>query len=351
MNQDLFLAVMAGGSGTRFWPKSTSSKPKQLLKFHSHQTLLEQTLQRFDGLVADSNRIILTTEALSPSIEKLSIKARIFGEPQARNTAPCIYWAARWIASQNERAVMLVMPSDHFISDVPKFRKAVENAISWARNHQDLVTLGVQPTCPETGYGYLRVESKRLEDQKLPRKVEAFIEKPNLKAATQFFQEENYLWNGGMFIWQVQAILDAFDCWMPQMRKAWEDSDGDLLKAYPLMTATSIDFGVMEKASQVVTFPLDCGWNDLGSWMSLETLGPQLGIQKDGNTVSEGEVLALESLGNIIDVPCDKWIALLGVNDLIIVENQNTLLIAQKDRAQEIKKLVEATRKVRLDLV
>jgi mannose-1-phosphate guanylyltransferase/mannose-6-phosphate isomerase len=344
------LVVMAGGSGTRFWPKSTSKKPKQLLAFEglSSRTLLEQTLDRFEGWIAPDHRWIVTTTLLSEAVTLQSGGARVLAEPQGRNTAPCIYWAAREIAAVDPDAVMMVMPSDHFMRDVPRFISTVGQAADWASRTGDLVTLGISPTRPETGYGYLRTGGPASGGPAL--QVEAFVEKPDLERARRFVADGRHLWNGGMFVWRVSSILAEFDRLMPEMRSAWESASGDVLVAYPRMTATSIDFGVMEKAAKVVTFPLECGWDDLGSWTSVELLARAQGHSQEWGVGLEGEVTAVDSKGLVVDVP-GRRVAALGVEDLIIVETDSVLLVARKDRAQDIKKMVDAVRAVRPELV
>ena len=347
-SHELFLIIMAGGSGTRFWPKSTSKRPKQLLSFGKTEagkkpkTLIEQTLDRFSSWVPEENCWILTTEALKGEMERLSLKAQIFAEPQGRNTAPCIYWAARKIADQNPSAVMMIMPSDHYIAGQDAFLETLKRAIARAQGHPELVTLGIKPSRPETGYGYLKTDgllgdySADLQAQR----VEAFVEKPNLENAQEFLRSGNYLWNGGMFLWRAQVILDAFDQFMPEMKKAWDESHGDVRVAYPKMTATSIDFGVMEKAKNVVTFPLNCGWDDLGSWTSLETLSKELGAQVGENTVAAGELVSIDSSGNIIDAP-ERLVALLGIHDVVLANYGGVLLLIKKTRTQELKQILE----------
>jgi len=253
----LYLVVMAGGSGTRFWPKSTSKRPKQLMKFFSDESILVQTLSRFDDLVPPSNQIIVTRKALEKAVQKdVGNERVVLAEPQGRNTAPCVYWAARYIQKKDPGAVMLVMPSDSFISDVNQFRKTVRRAVEWAKNHSDLITLGINPTRPDTGYGYLQL-GEPLEGE--CRKVSAFVEKPGLEKAKEYLKSGTTLWNGGMFVWRVNIILDAFDQHCPEYAKVWKDSDGSVDLAYPKMEATSVDYAVMEKSDHVVTFPLDCG--------------------------------------------------------------------------------------------
>jgi mannose-1-phosphate guanylyltransferase len=347
MSAPLYLVIMAGGSGTRFWPKSTSRRPKQLLSFGaSKTTLLGQTLERFDGIVPAGQRLIVTTELLEDAVEEQAAGASVLAEPQGRNTAPCVYWAAREIARRDPNAIMLVMPADHYMSKSDSFRESVKAAAQWAATHDDLVTLGVKPTRPETGYGYLKISN---EVGPGCNKVEAFVEKPNLDRAQSFVSSGGYLWNGGMFIWKVSAILAAFDRFMPEMRKVWDESGGKVETAYPKMTATSIDYGVMEKAQNVVTFTLDCGWDDLGSWTSLESLASVLGAEHAGGVVTGGNLIAIESHGNIVDTP-GKVTAILGISDLIVVDTGKSLLIAPKSRAQDIKLVVEQVKKSHPDL-
>lgn len=347
---DLHLFVMAGGSGTRFWPKSTSQRPKQLLSFGGGAegaSLLSLTLRRFAGWVPGPQQFVLTTQSLAAAVSQDSPAAGILAEPQGRNTAPCIYWAAREVAARDPRGVMLVMPSDHYIPRLPDFKATVERAAEWARTHDDLVTLGVKPSRPETGYGYLKLGAPL--PASVGHAVQAFVEKPNLERAREFFASGQYLWNGGMFVWRADVILRAFDAAMPEMKQAWESAQGHIEVAYPKMTATSIDFGVMEKAPNVVTFALDCGWDDLGSWPSLEGIADALAARQEGGVVTAGQVIAVESTGNIVDAP-GRRVALLGVEDLIVVQQGEAILIARKDRAQDLKLVVERVKKEWPDL-
>jgi mannose-1-phosphate guanylyltransferase len=179
--------------------------------------------------------------------------------------------------------------------------------------------------------------------------VEAFVEKPNLEKATEYLKAGNYLWNGGMFLWRADVILAAFDKLMPEMRREWDAAGGEVETAYPRMTATSIDYGIMEKAGNVVTFPLDCAWDDLGSWTSLESVADLLGARHAGGVVTGGQCLAIESSGNVVDAP-GRLVALLGVKDLIVVEHGDAILVARKDRAQDIRLVVDAVKKARPEL-
>jgi mannose-1-phosphate guanylyltransferase len=348
----LFLVIMAGGSGTRFWPKSTAKRPKQLLGFgrENPDTLILQTLKRFDGLVETSRerRFIVTTELLKSAIEEQVGTSTVttLAEPAARNTAPCVYWAAREVYARDPKGILLVMPADHYIPKLEAFRSTVRAAAEWARTHDDLVTLGVKPDRPETGYGYLKTgtavgsSSAKGASPEACRRVDAFVEKPNLERAKEFLASGSYLWNGGMFLWRAETILQAFDAFMPEMKTAWENASGKVSDAYPKMTATSIDYGVMEKAKNVVTFALDAGWDDLGSWTSLESLADVLRARHEAGIVTGGDVLCVESTGNIVDAP-GKLVTLLGVKDLIVVHQGDSILIARKERAQDIKLIVD----------
>jgi mannose-1-phosphate guanylyltransferase len=247
---------------------------------------------------------------------------------------------------------MMIMPSDHYIAHPDQFAATVKAAAQWASKTDDLVTLGIRPSRPETGYGYLKTGEliSPSGDSSEVRQVAAFVEKPNLEKATEFVKSGNYLWNGGMFLWRAEVILKAFDQFMPEMKQAWEKASGRVEAAYPHLTATSIDYGIMEKAKNVVTFPLECGWDDLGSWTSLENLAELLGARRGDNVITGGELLAIESARNIVDAP-SRLVALLGVDDLIVVEQGDAILVAKKERAQDIRKVVEEVKKIRPELV
>jgi len=337
----LFLAIMAGGSGTRFWPKSTSQNPKQFLNFGSSKSLIEQTLDRFEGLVDTQRQYVLTTTLLKDKVKEiLGSQAQVLAEPEARNTAPCIFWAANEFLKIDKNALMLVMPSDHFIRNTLNYRSTLESAISWAYNEKRLVTLGVIPTHPETGFGYIQTGQKNSAGG---FQVNQFFEKPNFEKAKSYVEDGNFLWNAGMFIWRADIILEEFKKWMPDLVESYERSNENIVSAYPNMTATSIDYGVLEKSKIVDTFPLDCGWDDLGSWTALENLKDELKIQNDCGVLSAGETVGIESNNLIIDAP-GKVVATLGVDNLIVVSHGDTIMIVDRSRAQDIKKLVEKTK-------
>jgi mannose-1-phosphate guanylyltransferase len=347
---NLHLLVLAGGTGTRFWPKSTLQKPKQFLSFDAKgQSLLAQTLGRFEHWIALDQTWVITSESLRETVSLMHPYVRVFGEPQARNTAACIYWGAQLIAQEDPHAVMVVVPSDHWIVSEEVFREVVQTAVFRASAYPELITLGVVPTRPETGYGYLKF-GKCLDEETKLQKVEAFIEKPDFDRACLFLESQKYFWNAGIFVWRVGVLLQAFDRYLPEMQEIWKKAQGNVEEAYRLFPSISIDYAIMEKADCVVGFPLDCGWDDLGSWNGLEFLADILGKRQGGNMVFGGELLAMEASENAVDVP-GKFVALLGVKDLVIVENGERLLVAHKSKAQEIRKLVQMVEKQRPDLV
>lgn len=355
---NVYLVVIAGGSGTRFWPKSTTQRPKQLLQFHPDSpTLLRQTLDRFSDWIPPNRRYIVTTKSLENAVKKEAAECTILAEPEARNTAPCIFWAAKVIQAADPNSIMLIMPADHLIQNVKAFTDTLKRTCKWAQEHRDLITLGITPTRPETGYGYLKTSSVAGTEH---RKVAQFVEKPTLDRAIQFLQNGDYLWNGGMFVWKSADILQSFLEILPDFEKAWLATEGKIEKTYPLLQATSIDYGIMEKAPNVIAFPLDSGWDDLGSWNSLEAYysasfpnhlkSGQAGTAETKNTVLSGQVYFFNASGNIVDAP-GKTVSLLGVNDLIVVESGEVILVSRKDQSQDIKSVVSTLKSTRPDLV
>lgn len=345
---DLHILIMAGGSGTRFWPKSRAKKPKQLLALWDEKTLLEHTIARFESLVPQENIWIVTTEALvEPSKKVLGPKyaqAHFLGEPAAKNTAPCILWGLHEIKKVNGNAVVAVMPADHFIGDEKAFHAAIATAVEHARKVGGLVTLGIKPNRPETGYGYIELE-KQINDVRAAVAIKQFVEKPDLRTAFRYIESGRYLWNAGMFIMTALGGIDAFKKTMPSLSELF---DGALHvdKIYASISkqdAQSIDYGLMEQAVSkgipVSVVPTDCGWNDVGSFPALEEI----------NAATKGSVVTLAAGSNVVHT--DKGIvALLGVNDLVVVRDGDVVLVAAKDRAQDIKSLLEKVKAGHPDL-
>ncbi len=350
------LVIMAGGSGTRFWPKSTLDFPKQFLQIgpesrEKKQSLLQLTYARFhkEGHVQPDETWVVTTEKLSPIVEQqLGKTARILNEPTGKNTAPCLYWTCKEAVAKGEDPVLWIMPSDHYIANSDAFLKAIGVAHQRAESSPDLVTLGIVPTRAETGYGYLEMDSHKLQSASQGQdvlRIKSFREKPNRSTAETYVASGRYLWNGGMFLFRASVMLRAFDEHAPQFGAVWKEVGGDLRKFYDRMESISIDYAIFEKSKNISMVKLDAGWDDLGAWTSLETLEKSLHLNASphANTIESGHVKALSSTGNIIDVGPGEHVALLGVHDLIIARSGNQILVAHKSQAQEIKKLIPSS--------
>jgi len=336
----LYAVIMAGGSGTRFWPLSRRRRPKQLLKLSQPHSLLQQTVARLQPLIPYERIIIITTgeqaEQVCQQLPQIP-RDNILVEPQGRNTAPAIALAAFYLRQRDPQAVMAVLPADHLIKKTEAFRSLLGSAAQLAAQEDCLITLGIKPDHPHTGYGYI-VCGEKLGDC---YRVKSFVEKPPLEEAERLLAAGGALWNSGMFVWRVETILAALQQHLPNLYQQLAGFKGDwnpqgLAEIYPRLPAVSIDYGVMEKTTQVVVFPADLGWSDLGSWASLGELFP---ADEQGN-ISHGRLLALDSHGLTVYSP-DKLVAGLGVEDLIIVDTGDVLLVCAKERAQEVKKLVE----------
>lgn len=344
---NLHVLIMAGGSGTRFWPKSRAKKPKQLLALWDDKTLLEHTVERFARHNAVENVWVVTTEALvEPSREVLGEKykkVRFLGEPAAKNTAACILWGVHEIAKAQPDAIVAVMPADHFIGDEKSFDDALAVAVDHAKEAGGLVTLGIKPNRPETGYGYIKVKGPKSSSKKgapTAAAVDQFVEKPDLRTAIRYVESGEYLWNAGMFIFKAEAGIDAFIKTMPELAALFDAAmkkGGSIADTYSKIgkrDAVSVDYGVMEPAIAagipIAVVPADCGWNDVGSFPALE----------DIECATLGEVVSLNANSNVVQ--SDRGIvALLGVNDLVVVRDGDVVLVASKERAQDIKLLLE----------
>jgi mannose-1-phosphate guanylyltransferase/mannose-6-phosphate isomerase len=330
---------MAGGSGTRFWPKSTPDHPKQFLSFGPDpRPLLLQTLSRFDGIVKAGATIIVTTERLAAATRTLcGGSIEVLAEPEGRNTAPCLFWAAMRIAETDPESVLLAMPADHLVSDVKEFQRAINAAIARAAANDEIVTVGIRPTRAETGYGYLQIGPDLGSGV---RKVDRFVEKPDAARAGEFVKSGKHLWNAGMFVARASVLLREFDQYLPAYRKAWAAAGGNAAAAYPKMEAVSVDVGIMEKSGRVVTVGTDCGWDDLGNWTSLESLGKKWGLERREGVTLSGSVTGVDASGNVIDAP-GRTVGLLGVHNLVIVECEGRILVADKSRLQDLRELTK----------
>ena len=335
---------------TRFWPASREARPKQLLSLGGgEETLLGATVRRLAPLIPAANVYVVTANRLAektaeavPSVPK----AQIFREPMGRNTAPCIAWAAWSIAQRDPDAVVAVLPSDHFISDEPGFRAVLERALQSAESGV-VTTVGIVPTRPETGYGYLEIGE---EIGAGASRVARFVEKPDVARAEAFLAEKKHLWNAGMFFFRVKDMLDLVQKHLPEIAKGVSeivraektaDADKVLTEKFPTLQSISIDHGVMEKAEKLAVVPGSFGWNDVGSWLSSWELA-----EKDANenALPEGAVVVDASRNLVRDLSTHKKkvIALVGVSDLVVVETDDALLVIPRERAQDVRAIVDA---------
>ncbi len=346
----IVAVIMAGGRGERFWPKSRRDMPKQFLSLtRDGKTMLQQTVDRISPLVALEDTFIVTNahykDLVAEQIQGLP-RENILLEPIARNTAPCIGLAAVYIRRKYEDAVMLVLPSDHLIKYNELFIDTLKDATEVALEAENMVTIGVTPSYPETGYGYIHF-GKRKEDGTGVKayKVTKFVEKPNLETAKEYVASGKYLWNSGMFVWKASTILKNMQTFLPQIYEGLERIEGALgttetnsvlKQEFTTFTSESIDYGIMERAEAIYTLLGNFGWDDVGSWLALERINT---TDENGNVVM-GNVITIDSQNSIIQGQ-DKLIATIGLENLIIVDTDNAILICNKANTQDVKKVIE----------
>ncbi|MBI3693608.1 MAG: mannose-1-phosphate guanylyltransferase [Acidobacteria bacterium] len=330
---------MAGGRGTRFWPRSRRSRAKQVLPVLGAASLIQQTVERLRPLVAPERFLIITNRHLREEMVRQLPEVpaeQIIAEPAQRNTAPCIGLAARILLERDPEAVMGVFPSDHVISRPGKFRQVLRRACRVAAAGH-LVVLGIEPRWPETGYGYIEFPRGGRSGAG-PVPVRRFREKPDLATARRFVRSGNFCWNSGMFVWKAAVIDQALRTYLPRTAAALDEP---LETGYPKCENISIDYGVLEKAPNIVGFRCgDLGWNDVGSWNAVYDLLPH---DRQGN-VARSEALFRDATESYVDAP-GKLVALVGVEDLIVVETQDALLVARRDRAQDVGEVVKILEK------
>lgn len=349
--ENTYVIIMAGGVGTRFWPFSRMDFPKQ---FHdvlgTGKTLLQQTVDRFEGLCPIENIYIVTSEEYKDRVKE-QIPAlkddQILLEPNRRNTAPCIAYASYKIASMDPNANIVVAPADHIILNEVVFRDTVRIALGAARNEDILVTLGIQPTRPDTGYGYIQY----IPDKLTVKKVKSFTEKPHLELALQFLDSGDFLWNAGIFIWNVAAFQKSMRQYLPDIAEIFEegmphyykDSEATFInKAYGHCGSISIDNGIMEKADNVHVVLSNFGWSDLGTWKSLYEVS-----EKDENqNVTEGNLILHNTTNSIIKTPSDKLVVVNGLDGFIVAEHDGVLMICKKEDEQKVKEFVAQAKEI-----
>ena len=340
-NKNVYAVILAGGTGTRFWPFSRKSNPKQFLNITGKGSLLQETLARIWPKISGSRIFIVTNASYCKQIEgqvsRFHIpKANILLEPKGKNTAPAICWAAARIYKIDPDAVMAVLPSDHLIANRQKFSKVLEDAIALAQKNY-LVTLGILPTRPETGYGYLQTAKKKIDGKSIVV-VKQFKEKPSLAKAKQFIKRKNYFWNSGMFVWKSSVILQEFKKYLPSVYRLVGEKVGPahIKKVWHRLPNISIDYGVLEKAKNVVAVPAPgIDWSDLGSWESLTEV---LDKDKKGN-IFKGDVIPVNCKNTLV-WGGKRVIASVGLDDIIIIDTPDALLVCRKDHSQSVKDVV-----------
>jgi len=349
--ENTYALILAGGSGTRFWPLSRNARPKQLLDLFGSGTLLEQTIRRLEGLVPLENILILTNslqEAAVREIAHMLPADNIFAEPAKRDTAPAVALGIGLVAARNPDAVMMVLPSDQLIEDVEAYHAVMKDALKAAESSNGLVTIGIKPTWPCPSYGYIeRGERAHISGQSFdhpPVEVKRFREKPNSELAEQFLAQGGFSWNAGMFVWSLPVVIKQLATHAPQLasfiselRKA-SDLRSSVNAQFPRLTPISIDYALMEKAERVLNIEASFDWDDVGSWISVATYLEKVGADNRTN----GAITELDSENNIVfNARKGSRVALLGVDDLIVVQTEDALLIANRHQADAIKKLGE----------
>ncbi|HVM87375.1 MAG TPA: mannose-1-phosphate guanylyltransferase [Puia sp.] len=353
MNKHNYVAIMAGGIGSRFWPKSRQDFPKQFLDIlNTGKTLIQWTYERFAAFIPNENIYVVTSHEYMHIVkEQLPAlpEENILGEPSRKNTAPCVAYISFKLQQKDPEASLIIAPSDHLISDNTAFNKVCLEALSFVNKHNAFITLGIKPTHPNTGYGYIQYEQHAVTDNVY--KVKTFTEKPNLELAKTFLASGDFLWNAGIFVWQVKNIIQAFEKYLPEMydvfaadKKKFNTADEKkaLEHIYPLCTNISIDFGIMEKANNVYVIPSAFGWSDLGTWNSAYD-----NMEKDylGNASASGNAVIIDARNNMIHSSEKKLLVLQGLKDFIVVDTDDVLLICKKEKEQEIKEYLAEVKK------
>jgi mannose-1-phosphate guanylyltransferase len=348
MNKHNYVAIMAGGIGSRFWPVSRTNYPKQFLDLlNTGKTLIQQTYERYKKLVPEENIYIITTTEYVPIVKKQLPQVReenILGEPSRKNTAPCVAYISFKLLKKDPLANLVVAPADHLVLETDEFIKTSKKGLAFVSHNNAFITLGIKPTYPNTGYGYIQHETTAAAPDIF--KVKTFTEKPSAELAKTFMASGDFLWNAGIFIWKVKNIITAFEKHLPEMYEVFaaekekfntEEETNAVVQIYPQCTNISIDFGIMEKADNVYIIPSSFGWSDLGTWNSAWE-----SMEKDylGNAVTGKNVMIMDATKCIVHAPDNKLLVLQGLDDFIVVDTKDALLICKRDQEQEIKEYV-----------
>lgn len=339
----LYGVIMAGGGGTRFWPLSRQKKPKQLLNISGNGLMINETIDRIVDTIGKENIFIVThvsqAERMKACVGDRIAEDHILIEPLSRNTAACIGYAAEVITGRYGDGVMCIFPSDHFIKNQEEFTKILKKAIEIASGQDKLVTIGIRPTFPSTGYGYIHFTNRT--DQAF-YEVDQFIEKPSLEVANEYLQLSGYAWNSGMFLWKASTILENMKRFLPKLYLSLEElkdcleDEQELMRVYSGMPAISIDYGILERSDDVVVIPGDFGWSDVGSWDNLNAI---YDVDEAGNII-RGEQINIETK-NCICYSDNRLIATIGIEDMIVAATEDAVLVCRRDQAQKVKEVVE----------
>src|SRR6476661_6949280 len=354
MNKHHYVVIMAGGIGTRFWPMSRTNFPKQFLDIlNIGKTLIQTTFERFSSFIPTENIYVVTSDEYVNIVKKqlpaLPLQ-NILAEPSRKNTAPCIAYISFKLSQLDPQALLIVAPADHMISDNIAFTKVCFEALSFVKKHNAFITLGINPTYPNTGYGYIQYDQHSVSDNVY--KVKTFTEKPNLELAKTFIASGEFLWNAGIFVWQVKNIIIAFEKYLPEVYDLFNsqkekfntpEEEAALLEIYPYSSNISIDFGIMEKADNVYVIPSSFGWSDIGTWNSAWE-----NMTKDPreNAIAGKKVISIDASKCMVHVPDTKLIVLQGLENFIVVDTKDVLLICKKEKEQEIKDYLAEVKKV-----
>ena len=348
MNKNHYVAIMAGGIGSRFWPMSRTDYPKQFLDIlNTGKTLIQATFDRFAQFIPKENIYVVTSESYREIVARQLVEMNpdnILCEPSRKNTAPCIAYISYKLDQLNPEANLICAPADHLITDEASFRQTCLDALNFTSHIKALLTLGIKPTNPNTGYGYIQFEPYSVSDNVY--KVKTFTEKPDKELARTFVASGDFLWNAGIFVWQIKNIIKAFEKLLPEIHEVFDaekaafntDKEKDAIeRIYPQCVNISIDYGIMEKADNVYVIPSSFGWSDLGTWASAYDT-----LEKDylENAVAGDNVMIIDATKNMVHADNKKLILLQGLEDFIVVDTADVLLICKKDKEQEIKAYV-----------
>ncbi|MCW3788612.1 mannose-1-phosphate guanylyltransferase [Plebeiibacterium sediminum] len=342
-----YCVIMAGGIGSRFWPLSRQETPKQFLDIlGTGRTLIQQTFDRFSSICPPENFLVVTSiEYKDIVLEQLPLLKpnQVLTEPFRRNTAPCIAYANSWIKKRNPDASIIVTPADHLILKQTEFETTILKGIDFVENQDALLTIGLKPHRPETGYGYIQVNDDTSKTLGEIEPVKTFTEKPNLELAKIFFESGEFFWNSGIFLWKLSSISNAFDCHLQDIQQLFNsiedkidtvDEQESIKNIYVDCKNISIDYGIMEKANNVFVLTAEVGWSDLGTWSSLYEHSSK---DNNNNAINTGKVLTYESSNCIVNLPHNTKAIIQGLNDYIIAESNNCLLICPKSNEQQIR--------------